>query len=90
MRAAGKGAFFNLLLSAEPEQLRARTIRQSSGRRVIGVEDGEIILTLVFKDARLGVDVIRKSLVAIEMVGRDVQNHRDSRTKFNDRFQLKA
>ena len=90
MRPADKRPSFNLLLSAEPEQLRARTIRQSSRRSVIGVEHGEIILPLVLKDARLGVDVIRKSLVAIEMIGRDVQNHRDPRTKFNDRFQLKA
>ena len=90
MRAAGKSSLFNFLLSAEPEQLRASAAGQSSGGRVVGVEDGEIILPLVIKDARFGVDVIRKRLVAIEMVGRDVQNHRDPGTKFNDRLQLKA
>ncbi len=88
MRTPSKGTFFNLLLSAKPVQLRACTIRQSSGRRIIRVEDGEVIRTLILKDPRFGVHVIRKSLVTIEMVRRDVQNHRDSRTKFNDRFQL--
>src|SRR4029077_10797183 len=90
MRAAGKRSSFNLFLSAEPEQLRARTSRQSSGGGVVGIQDGEVILTLIFEDALLGVDVIVESLVAIEMVGRDVENHCDSRPKFNDGFQLKT
>ena len=90
MRATGKSSFFNFLLPAEPEQLRARAIRQSSSGGIIGVENSEIVLPLILEDARLGVHVICKSLVAIEMVGRDVQNHRDPRTKFNNRLQLKA
>src|SRR5208337_4998498 len=90
MRAANKGSFFNRLFSAEPEQLRAGALRQSSGSRIIGIEDGEIIRPLVLEDARLGVDVIDKSLVAIKVVGRDVQNHRDPRAKLNNRLQLKA
>ena len=43
LRAADKGSFFNLFLPAEPEQLRARTVRQSSGGRIVGIEHGEII-----------------------------------------------
>ncbi len=90
MRAAGKGSLVNLPLSAEPEQLRTGTDRQSCGGGVVGVEDSEIVLPLVLEDSRFGVDVIVKRLVAIEMVGRDVQNHRDPRTKLDDRFQLEA
>ena len=60
------------------------------GIEAIGVEDGEIVLPLVLEDSRFGVDVIVECLVAIEMVGRDVQNYRDPRTKFDDRLQLEA
>ena len=90
LRSAHQRSFFNLLFPAEPEQLRAATIRQSGRGRIVGIEHGKIIGPLILKDARFSVHVIRKSLVAIEMVGRDVQNHRDPGTKFDDRFQLEA
>src|SRR5208283_730271 len=67
MLATDKGSFFNLLVPAEPEQLRASTVRQSSGGGFIGVEHGEVIGKLVLEDARFGADVIDKSLVTIEI-----------------------
>ena len=71
--------------------LRPRAACQVARWWVIGVQDGEIIWLLVFEDARFGVDVAGERLVAVEMVGRDVQNRRRSADGMSDDgFQLKA
>ncbi len=57
---------------------------------IVGVQDGEIVRLLVFEDAGLGIDIIRESLVAIEMIGRDIQDHGDARMEVDDGLELKA
>ena len=86
-----KAPLLDFFLAAEPEQLRACATRPSSARGwIVSVQNGEIVRLLVFENARFGVDVIRESLVAVEMVGRDVEDDGDARTKVDDGLQLKA
>ena len=43
-----------------------------------------------FENARLGGRVILEGVMAVEMVARDVQHHRDMRMEGHDGFELKA
>src|ERR1700722_3694565 len=88
--AAYECSFFNGSLTAEPEQLCSGAMGQFARGGIVGIENREIIGPLVFEDSLFGGDVICKSFVPIEMVGRDVQNHSDARTEIDNRFQLKA
>ena len=58
-------------------------------RQVIAcIDNSEILLGLIFKDAQLGPVIHRDRGVTIEMVGREVQPHRNLRAKSLDRFEL--
>ena len=58
--------------------------------RIIRVQHGEIALQLVFEHAHFCVGVLIERAVAIEMIGRQIQQHTDLRTETFDGFQLKA
>ena len=57
---------------------------------VVGVEDEGILNALIGEDALLGGDVILEAAVAIEMVGRDVENHGDIGAKLESGLKLEA
>ena len=63
---------------------------QSGAGGIICIQDCEIFRLLVLKDARLGVGVGLERAVAVEVIGRDVEHHRNSRTKRLDRLQLET
>ena len=67
-----------------------RTSRGRSSRWIVGVQHDPVSRRLVGENARFGVGVLRDVGVAIEVVGREVQQHRDPRLEGVDAFQLKA
>src|SRR4029078_687918 len=52
------------------------------------IDNSELLLGLIFKDAQLGPVILRDRGVTIEMIGREVQPHRNLRAKSLDRFEL--
>ena len=57
---------------------------------IVGIEDREILSLLILEDAGLGVGVGLERAVAVEVVGRNVEHHRNFWTKRLDRLQLEA
>jgi hypothetical protein len=47
------------------------------GPRIVGVEQGEAVIAQADEDARLGVGVALHGLVAVDVVGGEVEDHRD-------------
>ncbi len=62
----------------------------ANARLVVGIQNGEIVRALVLEDAGLGGSIVLERVVAVKMIGRDVQHHRDLRMEGLDRLQLKA
>ena len=90
LAAADKRTFFYFFFPTEPEQLCFRAVGESRGGRVVGVEDCEIVRLLILEDSGLRINIICEGLVAVKVIGRDVQYDGDSRPKADDRLQLKA
>src|SRR5262249_10536020 len=84
------GALLDFLLAAEPEDLGTGTDSHSHTGRIVSIEDGEIAFLLVLENSRLGVGVNLKRAMAIEVIGRDVQYHRNFGAKGLNRLQLEA
>ena len=59
-------------------------------RGVVSIEQGGIAFQLIFEDARLGAAVGCERGVAIEVIGGEIEEHRDVGTKFIDGFELEA
>ena len=74
----------------EPENRRVRTSRGLGGARVVCVQHREVACVLRGKDALLGQRVVLKGAVPVEMIGRDVQDHRDLRMELFRAFELEA
>jgi hypothetical protein len=53
-----------------------------------GVDDGDILLGLIFENAQLGRAIFSDGAITIQMVGSEIEPEADRRTKCADRFQL--
>src|SRR5580700_6214701 len=85
-----KRALFHFSCPAEPEDLCAGTGCQLDAGQVIGVEHGTIFGSLVFEDARLCIGISGERAMPVEMVGRDIENQSNLRTKCLNGFELKT
>src|SRR5205814_6506107 len=65
-----------------------QTMRFDLRQVVARIDDSELLLRLIFKDAQLGRVILRDRGITIEMIGREVQPHRNLRVKSLDRFEL--
>src|SRR5256885_13923585 len=69
-------ALRNALFAAKPENFRLRwRVRRAGG--IVSVENGEIVGSLFFENAGLGRGVSFQRAVAIEMIGREIQEDAD-------------
>ena len=73
---------------AEPQHLGARARGQPGGRRVVRVEHRAVGRRLVEEDPRLGRDVGGEVAVAVEVIGRHVEDRRHPRLERLDRLEL--
>ena len=62
---------------------------QAQRTGIVSVQDGDIIYMLVLEDVRFGGSVGSHSFMSIQMVGGDVEYHRDMRGNIHQ-FQLEA
>ena len=69
----------NFVLTAEPVHGALVFVGHRDAGGVVGVQYGEVVARLILEDARLGRGVVLKRVMAVEMVGRDVQHHGDLR-----------
>src|ERR1700733_306450 len=95
-------ALLHFFLPAEPENLRSCPRGDCYAGWVIGIEHGEVtgllilvallIFTalLILEDARLCIHIDFEGSMTVEVIGRNVQHHRNFRTESSNRFQLKA
>ena len=78
-------------LRAENSHLRAATLlRDATRRRVVRAGDRDVVALLARDDARLRRDVAREVAVPVEVVGRDVQDHRGARPERVDGLELEG
>ena len=75
--------------AAEPDDARARRAR-CDHFRIIRIENSDVALCLVFKQAHLCARILLKRAVAVQMIRREVQKNADVRAELRDCFQLKA
>src|SRR5437588_5408432 len=87
---AYESAARRFFLSAEPVDLRLDPLRDHHAGSIVGIEDRAVLRRLVLENARLSGDVVLESAVPIEMIGRDIQDHRDLRMECLYRLQLEA
>ena len=83
-------ALANDLAAAEPVDLRLRTARRLLHARVVSIEYQVVFTRLRGEDALLCERIVFEGAVAIEMVGRDVQDDGDLWTEELDCLQLEA
>ena len=62
----------------------------SGGADIVGVENAEVVLVLLGEDALLGESVVLEGAVAIEVVGRDVEDDGDCGMELLGGFELEA
>jgi len=77
-------------IAAEPEDARAGTGGRAGGGVIIGVEDESVVVRLGGEDTLLGGDVILKAAVAVEVIGRDVEDDGDAGAEALGGLQLEA
>src|SRR5579884_1242567 len=85
-----EGALVHFFLAAEPEFLRFADRPQLHAGGVVRVENSEVAGSLVLKNPRLGRDVGLKRVVAVEVVGRDVQDYGYFSVEGINGFELEA
>src|ERR1700724_4162638 len=59
-------------------------------KRILGIEDREIVFSLLFEDSELRRAVFLKTGVTVKVVRREVEPYRDSRMKSRNGFQLES
>ena len=74
----------------EPDDLGAGALRDSADRLVAPVQNGEIVCAGELDGAGLEVDVALEGAVAVEVIGRDVEDHAYVQARALDRLELKA
>ena len=75
---------------AERDDLRCEAAREVPRRRVVAVQDREVVRLLTCEQAGLGRDVPLERPVAVEMIGGDVQEAADPGPKALHPFELEA
>ena len=89
LRVAHVGARSDVLLAAEPVNAgRGRDALGDLG--IVGVEDGGVALALIFEHAQLGAGVLGEGMMAIEMIGSEIEEQCDVRAEGFDGFELEA
>ena len=78
------------LRSRRRTRLRGDALRDPHRQRVVGVDHREVVAPLRVEDPRLGRGVALEPVVAIEVIGGDVEQHRHARAKRLDRLELEA
>ncbi len=82
--------FFELVEAAHREELRFQFPGACRDQRVIDVQDGVVVGTLVLEDAELRVDVLLEAVVAIQVVFGQVQKDGDVRPEALDPLELEG
>ena len=88
--AANECTVLDLALTAEPVHGGLGFVGHRNAGGVVGVQNREVGGGLVLEDASLGCGVVFERMVAVEMIGRDVQHYGDLGAKGLDGLQLKA
>lgn len=87
--AAQEGALRNALPEAEPKHFGlCRRVRSGGG--IVGVENGEVVGGLIFKDARFGGAISRERAMTIEVIGSEIEKETDVGSENIDEFELEA
>ena len=76
-------------LPAEPEHLRPRR-RTCRGRWIIRVDDGRVILGLIFEHPHFRAPVGFERAVAVQMVRSEIEEHGDIWAECGNRFELET
>ncbi len=90
LAVAHERAALDFLLAAEPVHLRAGLAGQTGASGIVSVQDRVILRRLVLEDPRLGQHVGVEAVVAVEMVGRDVEDDGDFGMEALDALELEA
>jgi hypothetical protein len=76
--------------TGEPGNPRFGSASQLRRNLIVEVQHCPVRATLVLEDSRFGINIRLEASVPVEMIGRDVQYHRDLRMKGLDGLKLKA
>src|SRR5271156_904543 len=85
-----EGSLAHNAFAAEPEDTRLGADGGTRGHIVVGIKDENIVGGLVGEDALLGSDVILKAAMAIEVIGRDVEDDGNVGMELRSGFKLEA
>ncbi len=77
------------LLPAEPVHVRLRG-RKRRGRRIIRIQHRAIGFALILEDARFGTAIRLQRVMAVQMVGCEIQEHADVGAERFNQLQLKT
>src|SRR5262249_14895552 len=91
-RSAGqeKRSAVELLAAAELVRLRGYRAGDGESAVIVRVADGKIRRLLVHEDPLLGCDVVLERVVAVHVIGRQIQKGRDRRAELVNGLELKA
>ncbi len=78
------------MFKREPVDASPGTLGGGGGANVVGVQDAAVVLVLLGEDALFGQRVVFEGAVAIEVVGRDVEDDGDLRMELLGGFKLEA
>jgi hypothetical protein len=87
--ATNECSLLHMLFAAEPKHLRARRRIRRAGP-IVGVQDRKVLLGLILENARFSGSISRQRLVAVQVIWRQIQEHRDLRLEIFDQFKLEA
>jgi hypothetical protein len=73
---------------AHRDNPRLEFIRKGCNERIIHIQDGEIFYVLVLEYTRLGIDILLKVCIPVQMVLSQIQQHRYLGAKGDNPFQL--
>ena len=76
LAVADEGSVLTSFLRLNQIDLRARAAASATVVGSSALSTAKSLGALVFEDARLGADIVRQGVVAVEMIGRDVEDQR--------------
>ena len=83
---AKKNSQIRLILLADEYCRRSHLFLEGPDQGVVFIQNGEVPLSLVEKDSTLKMSVLSETVVAIKMIGGDIENAGDKRMKFLNSF----
>src|SRR4029077_9453289 len=78
LSATNECSLLHILLAAEPKHLRARRRIRRAGT-IVGVQDRKVLLGLILENAGFSGSISRQRLVSVQVIWRQIQEHRDLR-----------